>query len=40
MRYKLLAEIAFFHRWKFIENLSKFYLIRELNNKINWQILA
>ena len=40
MRYKLPVEIAFFHRWEFIENLLKFNPIRELNYKINWQILA
>ena len=26
--------------WEFIENLLKFKLIRELNYKINWPILA
>ena len=37
MRWKLQVEIAFFHRWEFIENLLKFKPIRELNYKINCQ---
>ena len=35
MRRKLQVEIAFFHRWEFIENLLKFKPIRGLNYKIN-----
>ena len=34
------SEIAFFHRWEFIENLLKFNPIRELKYKVNWEILA
>ena len=38
---KIAGRNCIFYRWEFIENLLKFNpIIRELNYKINWQILA